>query len=126
MLENSSWVDNELRKSLKKKLEEMPLGIGYPETLLNRTALEARYLYGLSPDGENDLAEQTGLQTAFKAYLKACAEECANVTGDIREICHEKIPVFFLAYAQTKCRITDEAMREQGRGHLGYSHRPNK
>nr|XP_054921393.1 neprilysin-2-like [Dermacentor andersoni] len=41
----SSWMDKDLKDSLQKKLTEMPLEVGYSDTLLNTSALEDLYRY---------------------------------------------------------------------------------
>ncbi|XP_037555741.2 neprilysin-4-like isoform X1 [Dermacentor silvarum] len=44
-LQKNSWIDSKTRQAFEKQLKEAPMGIGYPEALLDMSALEALYKY---------------------------------------------------------------------------------
>ncbi|XP_072141314.1 phosphate-regulating neutral endopeptidase PHEX-like [Dermacentor andersoni] len=56
-----------------------------------------------------DLADNTGLQTAFKAYTKVLEEECAGQDTHLKDLeTFDGMQLFFILRAMTMCKIADK------------------
>ncbi|XP_049515254.1 neprilysin-1-like isoform X1 [Dermacentor silvarum] len=58
---------------------------------------------------DQDIADNTGLQTAFKAYSRVLEDECANVDTRLSGLENiTGVQLFFISSARAQCKITDK------------------